>query len=190
VFDRSHGGLGLGLAIVRSLVAAHGGSVAAASDGPGRGSVFTVRLPVASARTAPPPEPALAEKKGPPALPKRVLIVDDNHDAADALAEALRAQGHEVATAYDGPGALETAAAFRPEVALLDLGLPVMDGYELAARLGEAAGGRAPRLVALTGYGQPVHREKTRAAGFDDHLVKPVDFAKIDELLRRFEEKG
>jgi CheY-like chemotaxis protein len=115
----------------------------------------------------------------------RVLVVDDNQDAADALTEALRMSGYEVRTAYDGPQAIQVAEAFRPAVAFLDLGLPGMDGYELATRLREAPDTQVVQLVALTGYGQPLHRERSRAAGFDEHLVKPVDVAVIDQLLRR-----
>jgi signal transduction histidine kinase len=186
--DRSHGGLGLGLAIVRSLVTLHGGSVAAASDGPGRGSRFTVRLPLSKAAR---PRAAAGESS----LPKgeggrarsRVLVVDDNPDAADALAEALRIGGYEVRTANDGVQALAIAASFRPEVALLDLGLPVMDGYELGERLREAPETRGLSLVALTGYGHAAHRARSRAAGFDEHLVKPVDIASIHQLLRRLD---
>jgi len=187
-FDRSHGGLGLGLAIVRSLVALHGGSVAAASEGPGRGSEFTVRLPLSKAA-----RPGAATETG---LPKperarvrgtRILVVDDNPDAADALAEALRVGGYDVRTANDGVQALAIAATFRPEVALLDLGLPVMDGYELGERLRSAPETRGTSLVALTGYGHAAHRERSRATGFDEHLVKPVDIATIHQLLRRLD---
>ena len=188
-FDRSHGGLGLGLAIVRSLVTLHGGSVAAASDGPGRGSEFTVRLPLSKAA-----RPGVAGGEGTvpqaarsPVRGTRVLVVDDNPDAADALAEALRIGGYDVRTANDGVQALAIAATFRPEVALLDLGLPVMDGYELCERLRNAPETRGTRVVALTGYGHAAHRERSRATGFDEHLVKPVDIGTVHEILRRLE---
>ena len=171
--DRPDGGLGLGLTLVRSLVALHGGSVEAHSDGPGRGSEFVVRLPsavgaVVSAKSAPPPAPAMAASG-------RVLIVDDNVDAAELLAEVLALRGYETALAHDGPAALVEARRFAPDVALLDIGLPVMDGYELAAHLRETLGAAAPRLVAVTGYGQQHDRDRSRAAGFATHLVKPVD---------------
>jgi PAS domain S-box-containing protein len=182
--DRSQGGLGLGLAIVKSLVELHGGEVTAASEGLGRGSVFTIRLPVplrvtptlvTAARAAP---ARAGVKEG-----HRVLVVDDNQDAADALAEALDASGHVVLAAYDGPSALETAALARPDAAFLDIGLPLMDGYELARRLRELLG-PGVKLVALTGYGQEHDRAQSRAAGFDEHLVKPVELDRIMSLLR------
>jgi PAS domain S-box-containing protein len=179
---RVQGGLGLGLAIVHSLTAMHGGTVAARSDGPGRGSTFTVRLPALSAgipraQGRPPPRP----EAGPP---RRVLLVDDNEDAALLLADALRGLGHEVETAYDGPAALRVAPAFAPEIALLDLGLPVMDGFELARRLKVLPGLSRVRLVAVTGYGQAADRERTREAGFDLHLVKPVDLDDVTSMIR------
>ena len=178
--DRSKGGLGLGLTLVRRLVEAHGGEVIAESDGAGQGSRFTVRL---SARTA--PELAAAARatparatpeRAPGGRSRRVLVVDDNHDAADLMAELLRGAGHEVAVAHDGPQALEIADGFDPEVAVLDIGLPVMDGYELGARLKQAG---QPRLLAVTGYGQDHDRARSREAGFAAHLVKPIDPARL-----------
>jgi PAS domain S-box-containing protein len=171
--DRAEGGLGIGLTLVRSLVQAHGGSVHALSEGKGRGAEFVVRLPALAgdeARAEPPsadgrPPRAHAERR-------RVLVVDDNVDAADLLAGLLRSVGHDVEVAHDGPQALDVLAAFTPDVAILDIGLPVMDGYELAARLRE--GLAPPRLVAMTGYGQESDRARSAAAGFDLHLVKPV----------------
>jgi PAS domain S-box-containing protein len=177
--DRTDGGLGLGLTIVRSLVDLHGGAVMAASDGPGRGAELVVTLPLLAAAPAPVEPPAAAGPVGPR---RRVLVVDDNRDAADALALILRDAGHEVGVAYDGPQALDLALDLRPEVALLDLGLPVMDGFELAGRL--QARDPAPRLlVAITGYGQDSDRARTAAAGFDEHLVKPVEPAAIVHLV-------
>ncbi len=168
--DRSEGGLGIGLALVRRLVEAHGGRVSATSPGRNQGSEFTVRLPaldvaVLAPDGAPPPLPRLAP------APRRVLVVDDNADAAEALAGLLRAVGHDVALAPDGPRAIEVARTFHPEVAVLDIGLPVMDGYELAGLLQREV---RPRLIALTGYGQAHDRARARAAGFAHHLVKPV----------------
>jgi CheY-like chemotaxis protein len=174
---RTKGGLGLGLALVRRLVEMHHGKVTAFSAGPGYGSEFTVRLPVRS------PPPAMTEVETPERVTRgpggRVLIVDDNQDAADMLAESLRTRGYEVAVAYDGPGALAVASSFCPEIGILDIGLPVMDGYELAAHLRELSG--AVYLIAVTGYGQEQDRLRSEQAGFAEHFVKPVD---VEELLR------
>ena len=177
--DRAEGGLGLGLALVRNLVALHGGQVMAASQGLSHGSEFIVRLPAveleaqAEPRCLPPGDVPLM-----PARSRKILVVDDNVDAAEMLAEYLTALGHEVAVAHDGPEALLKQATFHPDIGLLDIGLPVMDGYELATRMRQEAG--APLgLVALTGYGQDEDRQRSRKAGFDEHLVKPVE---LDEL--------
>jgi CheY-like chemotaxis protein len=185
--DRSQGGLGLGLTIVRNLVESHGGRVSAHSDGPGRGSEFVVRLPKATMPAALAAHPASTVGSGRSVAPApdatRILVVDDNVDGAEMLASALRAKGYDTRVAHDAPTALRVAADFRPEVAFLDIGLPVMDGYELAARLRGAADASNTRLIALTGYGQESDREKTRAAGFEHHLVKPVNLEAIDALL-------
>jgi CheY-like chemotaxis protein len=187
--DRSRGGLGLGLALVSNLVGLHGGRVTAYSDGPGRGSEFVVRLPAAAPgqRSATGPQPEVRTE--PRTDGRRLLIVDDNVDAAEMLSVLLESAGHQTMVAHDGPEALEMLVRFRPEVAILDLGLPVMDGYELAQRIRTAApnGARPPVLVALTGYGQATDRARTRQAGFAAHLVKPVDVA---ELLRTIDEVG
>jgi signal transduction histidine kinase len=181
--DRSAGGLGLGLAIVRSLVQAHGGTVTADSRGKGQGAVFTVTLPLSGGADAP-VERAQNRAAMPVATPGlRILVVDDNPDAAEMLVTALESLGHTARRAFDGPTALDIASHFRPEVALLDLGLPVMDGYELAHRLA-ASGAADLELVAVTGYGQDVDRERTRTAGFADHLVKPVDLDQLETWLR------
>jgi signal transduction histidine kinase len=179
--DRAEGGLGIGLAIVKSLVELHGGTVRATSDGPGQGSEFSFDIPASS-------KPALRRPSAAPSLPKRtlegkrVMIVDDNSDAAELLAEGLAALGCEVMTAHDGPSALDRARSFRPEIALLDIGLPVMDGYELARHL-RALDEPALRLVAVTGYGQERDRQRSRDAGFALHLVKPVDLDGLENLL-------
>jgi signal transduction histidine kinase len=183
-FDRPHGGLGLGLTLVRRLAELHGGSVAAASDGPGRGSEFVVRLPAAAPPAAPEPAAARGEEAAAAARPRRVLVVDDNVDACDSLAVLLRLDGHEVGTAYDGPGALAAAERFKPEVLLLDLGLPGLDGYEVARTLRAEPGHDGMRIVAISGYGQPEDRERSRAAGIEEHLLKPVEPQRIRELVR------
>jgi signal transduction histidine kinase len=180
--DRSQGGLGLGLAIVRSLVEAHGGHVSVHSDGRGTGAEFTVALPLAVAEE--PAEAGAAPPETAEAYSCRVLIVDDNPDAAELLAESLQAIGHTTYVAYDGPSALEAADVFLPEVALLDLGLPVMDGFELAQRLRADERFSSTRLVAVTGYGTEADRERTKAAGFDGHMVKPIDIERVDAFIR------
>jgi signal transduction histidine kinase/CheY-like chemotaxis protein len=176
--DRSQGGLGLGLTLVRRLVAMHGGSVEAASDGPGRGSEFTVRLPLLAPRAL---DCDAANATRPTAVPnaRRILVVDDNVDAADSLATLLRLTGHDVSTAYSGPDALHAARERRPEVVLLDIGLPGMSGYEVAGRLRELPGLERAVVVAVTGYGQDEDRKHSQQAGFDLHLTKPVS---LDEL--------
>jgi signal transduction histidine kinase/CheY-like chemotaxis protein len=176
--DRREGGLGLGLTLVRSLVAMHDGRVEAHSDGPARGSRFTVRLPITTARPEVAQEPPAARL---PARGRRLIVVDDNRDAAETLAAVLRERQHAVKTAYDGPSALALVDEFVPEVAVLDIGLPVMDGYELARLLREKMGASAPAFIALTGYGQAHDHAASRTEGFQGHFVKPVD---VEALLR------
>jgi CheY-like chemotaxis protein len=171
---RSTGGLGLGLAIVRKIVELHGGRVSAHSEGLGTGSRFVVELPLAAAH-APAPEPVVRQ----PAAGKQVLVVDDNVDAAAMTALILEQFGHEVRVAHSAAGALETLRHYRPSVAILDIGLPDMDGYALAAAIRRT--GAAPRLVALTGYGQKTDVDRASGAGFDLHLTKP---ATLDDLER------
>jgi signal transduction histidine kinase/CheY-like chemotaxis protein len=182
--DRSQGGLGIGLALVKSLAVLHGGSVRVASDGLGQGSEFTVCLPLLrrDERIAPAPA-ALGERVDTGAV--RVMVVDDNVDAAEMLAALLEAQGHAVSVAYDGHGALEAARRERPDVLLLDIGLPDMDGYELARRLRAQPENAGAVLVALTGYGQQQDRSNAQAAGFDHYLVKPADLNQVGEVLSR-----
>jgi PAS domain S-box-containing protein len=184
--DRSQGGLGLGLAIVRSLVEMHGGNVTAHSRGNGFGSTFSVRLPAAAPLSDTRAEAIsgnAGEERGSSNGQRRVLVVDDNEDAADSLAEYVEAIGHRARVAHDGPAALRIAAEFAPEVALVDIGLPLLDGYELARRMREQPELRDIRLVAVTGYGQKADRQRARYAGFDEHLVKPVDLDRLRSLL-------
>jgi signal transduction histidine kinase len=179
--DRADGGLGIGLTLVKSLVELHGGSVAAASDGEGKGSTFTVRLPKLARAEEPGRAGPAAAARG---RPRRILIVDDNPDAGDSLATLLEMSGHEVQTARSGAQGLEAAARLRPDVAVLDLGLPGMNGYELAGHLRAGPIGKSLLLVALTGYGQEEDRRRTREAGFDHHLTKPADLAALADILR------
>jgi len=174
----SQGGLGIGLALVQNLVRLHGGRVTAMSEGLGKGSTFEVRLPVATDDTQA-PEPSTTPKL--PSRARRILVVDDNVDAAMLVASALEGQGFEVVVAHDGPQALDAVGHFVPDVAVLDLGLPVMDGYELCAQLRTRRELERCRFIALTGYGQPRDRVRTRESGFTEHLVKPVNF---ETLLR------
>lgn len=181
--DRSRGGLGLGLAIVRSLAERHGGSVSAHSDGPGCGSEFVVRLPLAHGGTTSTPSAFVGDRNGRVSVRAVLLVVDDNEDAAALLAQGLRLMGHEVHVAYDGLEALRLAGQRVFDAAFLDLGLPVIDGFELAARLREFPRLNRTRLIAVTGYGQASDRRRTAAAGFHDHLVKPVDLDLVEQLV-------
>jgi signal transduction histidine kinase/CheY-like chemotaxis protein len=180
--ERSRGGLGIGLTVVRRLVELHGGTVTAHSAGPGKGSEFVVRLP--GVLDASRPEPARASP--PPAqapVSRRVLVVDDNVDAAESVAMILRLSGHEVRLAYNGPDALQAAEESRPEAVLLDVGLPGMSGYEVARRLRQDPRFRETLLIAMTGYGQDADRRRSLEAGFDQHMVKPVDPDALEQIL-------
>jgi signal transduction histidine kinase/response regulator RpfG family c-di-GMP phosphodiesterase len=178
--DRAQGGLGIGLTLVRRLVELHGGTIEAHSAGLGQGSEFVVRLPLLE--QAAPQERAAGPAAGKPRA-QRVLVVDDNRDAAESLALLLRLDGHDVRVAHDGPAALEAAAAFGPEVVLLDIGLPRMSGHEVAARLLQQPHPGRCLLVAMTGYGQDEDRRRSHEAGFHHHLVKPVDPQTLRDLL-------
>jgi PAS domain S-box-containing protein len=185
--DRSQGGLGIGLTLVRRLVEMHGGRVEALSDGPGRGSEFVVRLPALSATrrpSIPTPDGTQSDRACPA---RRVLIIDDNVHSAESLALVLRYSGHAVQTAFDGSSALEAARACPPEVVLLDIGLPDMDGYEIARRLLGAVDQRIELLVAMTGYAEDEARRRSEQAGFDLHLVKPIDPDEVLALLASLE---
>jgi PAS domain S-box-containing protein len=179
--DRSQGGIGIGLTLVKKLVELHGGRVEASSGGPGRGSEFVVRLPAADRPVAGEGEPARAEAA--PLPRRRVLVVDDSPDAADSLALLLGLAGQDVRTAYDGPSALAQAQEFRPEVVFLDIGMPGMDGYEVGQRLRRRPELQGVVLVAVTGWGQEEDRRRSQEAGFQHHLVKPVEPHALDELL-------
>ncbi|MEP7125153.1 MAG: ATP-binding protein [Byssovorax sp.] len=187
-FDRSQGGLGLGLAIVHNLVKAHGGSVHAYSAGVGQGSEFTLRFPAARAEVAPAAGAAVPTRTpsdaGDDTL--KILVVDDNADAGAMLALLLRKLGHAVRVVHDGPSALESLDSFTPDVAFLDLGLPIMDGHELARLLREKPALTGLRLVAVTGYGQESDRLRSADAGFDLHLVKPVGRERLKEVIQTF----
>ncbi|HEX9945131.1 MAG TPA: PAS domain-containing protein [Thermoanaerobaculia bacterium] len=182
--ERAQGGLGIGLTIARSLVEMHGGRIEAASGGLGRGSEFTVRLPLASAEVPHPSphEPDAAERA---AAGLRILVVDDNEDSAESLAVWLRLIGHDARTAHDGPRALEMAMEFHPEVVLLDIGMPGMNGYDVARRLRQEPATQKAMIVAMTGWGQEEDRRRSQEAGFDRHLVKPVDPKGLNDLLAR-----
>ncbi len=179
--DRAHGGLGIGLTLVQRLVELHGGSVEARSEGLGHGSEFIVRLPILAspiaAPTAPPAPPARD-------IPRRMLIVDDNEDSVRSMATLQRVRGHETRTAFTGPDAVVAAAEFLPEVVLLDIGLPGMDGYEVARRLRAMPALAGAFLVAMTGYDTPEDRARATTAGFDQYLVKPLDLGLLREWLR------
>jgi two-component system CheB/CheR fusion protein len=182
----SHGGLGIGLIVVRGLVEMHGGVVEARSDGPMRGSEFVVRLPLVAPeltlRVAPARDPvAAAAETADTAL--RILVVDDNQDSAASMTLLLELQGHEVCLAHTGPAALDLAAERKPDVILLDIGMPGMNGYEVARQLRQQPAFAATLLVAITGYGRASDVEQTQAAGFDHHLVKPIDYEKLQALL-------
>ncbi|MET0551495.1 MAG: ATP-binding protein [Vicinamibacteria bacterium] len=179
--EQQEGGLGIGLTLVRQLVELHGGSVEAASEGVGRGSTFEVRLPLLDE-----PPPASADESSSSVAGsghRRVLVVDDNRRAADSLAEILRLDGHEVETAYDGRQALAAVDRFRPQVALLDIGMPEVNGYDVARRVRAEPWGAGLFLVALTGLGTPEDRARAQEAGFDTHLVKPVDVDALERIL-------
>jgi len=180
--ERAQGGLGIGLALVRRLTEMHGGVVTARSDGPGSGSEFIVRIPtlatekvVTSQRSESEPVAAME--------PRRILVADDNHDAAESLTLQLQLAGHDVRMVHDGVAALEVAKTFKPDIVLLDLGMPKMDGYETARKMRQRAWGKYATLIALTGWGQQQDRQRTSEAGFDVHLVKPVSESQLFHAL-------
>jgi CheY-like chemotaxis protein len=191
--ERCQTGLGIGLALVKRLVELHGGTVTAFSPGLGRGSTFTIRLPVEEAsagETEPLPVAAAPAPTRLPASGRRVLVVDDNVDGAESLARVLQMRGHVTRTAHGGPEGLEAARAFHPHVVLLDIGLPGMNGYEVARRLREQSPASRPVLVAITGWGTEDNKRQASEAGFDFHLTKPVDATSIESILARLATGG
>jgi CheY-like chemotaxis protein len=182
--ERATGGLGLGLAIVRNLVEMHGGTVSVRSQGVGQGSEFFVHLPavelVRGGRDEDPPPVQPTTKTG---RAQRILVVDDNEDTAEMLKNVLERLGHVVEVAHDAPAALERTKSFVPNIAILDIGLPVMDGYELAQRLKDLHTSPEIHLIALTGYGQEADRERSRTVGFRQHLIKPLDIAELQRVV-------
>jgi CheY-like chemotaxis protein len=180
--ERAPGGLGIGLSIVSRLAELHAGSVSASSEGLDRGSEFVVTLP-AHAGAEPAKHSETAPRTDAAAQPERVLVVDDNRDAAELVAAVLSSAGHDVSVAHDALQALSLIARLKPGVVVLDIGLPVMDGYELASRIREAFGENSPRLVAVTGYSLDEDRARSRDIGIDIHLVKPVDVQKLIEAV-------
>jgi CheY-like chemotaxis protein len=179
--DRSQGGLGIGLSVVRRLVEMHGGQVTARSAGVAEGSTFTIRLPLIE-----PPRVRAGQPEHFTAAQQRILIVDDNQDAADSLALLLQLDGHDTQAVYTSKAALERAQSYNPDVVLLDIGLPEMNGYEVARKLRALPGLERVRLIALTGYGQAEDQARAQAAGFDDHLMKPVDSLALKQALAGF----
>jgi CheY-like chemotaxis protein len=181
--ERAAGGLGIGLALVKGLVEMHGGTVTAESAGMGKGSTLTVRLPVLEAH------PEGAADNAPPGGPaangpgRRILVVDDNKDSARSMAKLLQLRGNEVRTAHDGLEAVEAAKEFRPEVILMDVGMPCLNGYEATHRIRQQPWGQSITIIALTGWGQEGDRVQSREAGCNGHLVKPINFADLEKLL-------
>ncbi len=181
--DRSQGGLGIGLTLALKIVELHRGTVRATSAGIGQGSEFTVRLPLMVSKSSKEAKPS--ETVLPSSPTARVLVVDDNVDAAESTGMILRLSGHDVQVAYSGQSALEMAVEYQPNVILLDIGLPEMDGYEIARRLRQRPQLSKVWLIALTGYGQDSDRQRSQEAGFDYHMVKPIDSEELEELIAK-----
>jgi two-component system, sensor histidine kinase len=184
--DRSLGGLGVGLTLTRRLVELHGGTITAFSEGEGRGAQFTVRLPIeATAAPLRAPSPTL-----PSGQPRRILIIEDSHDARESLRLLLEAQGHHVREVGDGIRGVAIALAEHPEIVLIDLGLPGLDGYEVARALRSTPYGKTATLIAVTGYGQSDDRRRSHEAGFDAHLVKPISYGAVARLITASRSQG
>jgi CheY-like chemotaxis protein len=180
--ERAQGGLGIGLTLVRRLVEMHDGIIEAHSEGPGRGSEFVVQLPILKVISQ--PSTVSTTDEGATAVQKRrILVVDDNHDSAMSLGMMLKLMGNEIQTAHDGHAAVEAAEQFRPDIILLDIGLPKLNGYDACRRLREQSWSQGTVIVALTGWGQDEDRRRSKEAGFDHHLVKPVEIGDLQKLL-------
>jgi two-component system CheB/CheR fusion protein len=186
--ERAQGGLGIGLSLVKSVVELHGGAVQVRSGGIGQGSEFVLRIPAQHSAQVQAPSGLESREAGKAQVVRRVLVVDDNRDAAESLALFLQVGGHDVCTAFDGEQALETAEKFRPDIALIDLGMPKLNGYEVCRRLRQTEWGRKMTLIAQTGWGQEEDKRRTREAGFDGHLVKPTDPVNVLQLVERTHE--
>ncbi|MGH7336541.1 MAG: hybrid sensor histidine kinase/response regulator, partial [Myxococcota bacterium] len=182
--ERSTMGLGVGLSLARRLVQLHGGTISVASDGAGKGAEFVVRIPLSSEIQAPARDAQDPLVRGSHGKPHRILLADDNLDFASSFATLLRRMGNEVRVEHDGPAALAAAHEFRPEIAFLDIGLPKLNGFDLARRLRGLQATARSRLVAVTGWGQPSDRQLASEAGFDDYMVKPVEIERIQAILR------
>jgi CheY-like chemotaxis protein len=182
--DRAQSGMGIGLSLARGLVEMHGGRISAHSAGTGLGSEFLVRLPLAGSAAAVALTAASAREAAGPAVACRVLVADDLRDSADSLALLIELMGHAVEIAYDGEAALRTAERFRPDIVLLDLGMPKLDGFEVSRRIRATPWGASMRLVAQSGWGQDEDRRRSAEAGFDHHLVKPIDPAALEALMQ------
>ena len=176
-------GLGVGLSIVRGLIELHGGTVTAESDGPGRGSLFKVCLPALSAGPISREQQQVKDLSGHVPRSRKILVVDDNRDSADSMALQLRLKGHEIQIAYDGERALEIADQMHPEFVLLDIGLPLISGHEVARRIRKQPWGHAVVLIAMTGWGQQEDRNRSHDAGIDHHMTKPLDPDVLDSIL-------
>jgi len=185
--ERSAGGLGIGLALVKGLVEMHVGTVEAASPGQGQGSTFTVRLPVLEDRAESPAGTPAEESSDPSGSKRRILVVDDNRDAAASMALMLELLGNEVRTANNGIEAVDLAEQFRPQVVLMDIGMPQLNGYEATRRIRDQPWGRGMTIIALTGWGQEMDRTQSKEAGCDGHLVKPVNLPDLEKLLNQLQ---
>jgi CheY-like chemotaxis protein len=181
---RSEGGLGIGLALAKGLTLLHGGQLQVHSAGRGQGSEFTIRLPASLIVEAPPTQKGSADS-GAQAAPLRILIADDNRDAADSLSMLLKLSGHDIKVARTGGEALTVAGQFRPEIGIIDIGMPDMDGYEVAQRIRHEAWGEHMTLIAVTGWGQADDKRRALAAGFDRHMTKPVDPEDLERAFRK-----
>jgi CheY-like chemotaxis protein len=188
--ERTQGGLGIGLTLAQWIVARHSGTITAHSDGPGHGSTFIVRLPVSREPAPTQPRGDRTRARTAPTMARRILVVDDEWLSAASWGKLLQVEGHEIRTAHDGLEAVEEAEAFRPDVILLDIGLPKLNGYEVAQQVRQQLWGQGVVLIALTGWGQAADRERSTAAGFDHHLVKPVDPAELMHLLAALPSPG